>query len=160
MARKIRFYLDTSVPNHLFATDTPERMAATERFFSLLKDHARPCEAFISEMVVGEIARAPEPRRQALLEALRGFPVLDATAESIRLARDYTQAGIIPPRYEADAIHLAVAAAHGLDMVISWNFEHMVNTRTRRQVNAINDLKGFPRIEIVTPEEVNWDDFS
>ena len=70
------------------------------------------------------------------------------------LAKEYIAQGIIPKRYENDALHIAVAAVHDLDVIISWNFEHIVKMKTKRQVNAINTLLGYKGIDIYTPREV------
>jgi hypothetical protein len=53
-----------------------------------------------------------------------------------------------------DARHLAVAVVARVDAVVSWNLRHMVKLKTRREVNAVNLLNGYPVIEIVTPSDV------
>lgn len=53
-----------------------------------------------------------------------------------------------------DALHLAAAVVHEFDVVISWNFEHLVKLKTRQAVNGLNRLLGYREIEIVSPEEV------
>lgn len=51
-------------------------------------------------------------------------------------------------------LYLAVAVVNNLDAIVSWNFRHMVNVKTRVAVDGINRLEGYREIEIVTPEEV------
>ena len=43
---------------------------------------------------------------------------------------------------------------HDLDMVVSWNFRHMVKWRTRVSVNAIARPLAYREIEILSPLEV------
>jgi len=48
-----------------------------------------------------------------------------------------------------DAVHIAVTTVNSLDILVSWNFEHIVKLKTKREVNAINVLLGYNQIEIV-----------
>lgn len=57
-------------------------------------------------------------------------------------------------KYRGDAIHIAIASVHDMDVVISWNMEHMVKLKIRREVRAVNILEGYKEIEICTPLEV------
>jgi hypothetical protein len=66
----------------------------------------------------------------------------------------YLERGIFPIKYRDDALHIAIASVHDMDIVISWNMEHMVKLKTRREVRAVNILEGHNEIEICTPLEV------
>ena len=57
-------------------------------------------------------------------------------------------------KYKEDALHLAIASVNNLDVVVSWNFEHIVKLKTRQGVAAVNTLLGYKPIEIVSPQEV------
>ena len=70
------------------------------------------------------------------------------------LADEYVRAGIIPARFKNDALHVAVAVWHKLEVIVSWNMAHLVNVRKVERINAVNDRSGLPRIRIHTPEEV------
>jgi hypothetical protein len=61
---------------------------------------------------------------------------------------------MIPAREFDDAAHIAVASVHNLDVIVSWNFEHMVKFKTRREVQGINALMGYKAIEICSPLEM------
>ena len=50
-----------------------------------------------------------------------------------------------------DAVHIAVATINSLDILVSWNFEHIVKLKTKREVNAVNVLLGYDPIEIIEP---------
>jgi hypothetical protein len=78
-----------------------------------------------------------------------------ALSESAReLAAKYIQEGIIPPKYEADALHIAIASVNDMDVLVSWNFEHMVKLKTKREVASINTFMGYGEIDIYSPWEV------
>ncbi len=113
-------------------------------------------EAYISDVVLTEIRKAPKGRDQSLMRIVEGYPftILDITEGVLALAEKYIREGIIPRRYENDALHIAVAVVHGMDSLISWNFRHIVKPETRRKVNAVNRLLGYGEIDLSSPEEV------
>jgi predicted nucleic acid-binding protein len=150
----MELYIETSVPNMLFAGDAPEKRTATEAFFDWLK--ITDDDLFSSELVKQEIARAPEPKRLQMVQAFADLPisVLEITAEAIGLSGIYVHEGITPVRYQNDALHVALAVCNRLDVVVSWNMKHLVNVRKVQQINAVNLRHGLPAIRIHTPEEI------
>jgi len=71
-----------------------------------------------------------------------------------KLAERYVEEGVVPSRYFADAIHIAAAVLGNADILVSWNFRHLVRRSTRLLVNYINVERGLPTIEILAPPEV------
>ena len=61
---------------------------------------------------------------------------------------------IFPVKYRDDALHIAIASVNDLEIVVSWNLEHMVKLKTRREIKAVNILEGYRELEICTPLEV------
>lgn len=80
--------------------------------------------------------------------------LLRVDSEVERLADCYIKERIIPEKYRGDALHIAAAVVNRIEVIISWNFEHIVKLKTRIMVNGINKLQGYPGIEICSPEEV------
>jgi predicted nucleic acid-binding protein len=152
--KKLRFYFDTSILNFALAEDVPKEKEVT---LKLLEEvNLGIYQAHISEVVLGEIERAPEEKAKVLLELIRKYPLenLSVTEEIRNLARRYIQEGIIPQKYEDDALHIACASVNDLDAIISWNFEHIVKLKTKREVVGINVLLGYKEIDIYSPWEV------
>jgi len=152
--RKIRYYLDTTVFNFVFAEGDTEKKDITVKLF---KDFPLMAEGiYISDEVIREIGRSPEPRRSQLEQLLRDTSplLLDIDSEAEELAERYINEGIIPERYKGDALHIAVAVINGIEAIVSWNFEHIVKLKTRIMVNGVNRLLGYHEIEICSPEEV------
>jgi len=79
--------------------------------------------------------------------------VLDITPDARALADAYLEAGVVSEDDYNDALHLAVATVHGMDIVASWNFQHVVNHETRRSVRGVNLLKGYRELHIESPLE-------
>jgi predicted nucleic acid-binding protein len=152
--RNLQYYLDTTIFNFAFADDAPERKQHTLRFLDELPLIAEGI--YISEEVIREISKAPEPKRTELEGVIRRVNPsgLRITRDDEELAERYIREGVIPAKYRGDAIHIAVAVAHGIDVIVSWNFEHIVKLKTRVMVNGINRLLGYHDIEICSPEEV------
>jgi predicted nucleic acid-binding protein len=141
------------VLNFAFVEGEAEKKEITLRF---LRNTAWMAESmYISEEVVREISRAPEPRKSQLQGLIRETNplLLEINLEAEELAERYIEEGIIPARYRSDAIHIATAVVNGIEAIVSWNFEHIVKLKTRMMVNGVNRLLGYQDIEICSPQE-------
>ena len=149
MRRKFKLYLDTSVPNAYFDEKNSHRQEITRQFWLRLKEY----HVFISDLVIREMrATGDKKLRENLIELVINFESLSAKSEEIRiLSEEYVSRGIIPVKHIEDAVHIAVASANALDILVSWNFEHIVKLKTKREVNAVNVLFGYDQIEIIEP---------
>jgi hypothetical protein len=150
----MKLYLETTVPNFLFADDAPEKRRATEVFFQWLRITSD--ELYASQLVKDELDLAPEPKRSRMLRALADLHVvmLPVPVEAAVLAGQYVREKVLPAQYHNDALHVATAVCQRLDVVVSWNMKHLVNVRRIQRINAVNDQRGWPAIRIHTPEEV------
>ena len=152
--KKLKIYIDTSVVSHIQADDVPEKMEKTLEFWkSIIKGEY---EAYISELVIAEFNNCPEPKKANIEKMLQQAPLLELEIddEVTVLANRYMVEGLFPVKYRDDAIHIALASVYGCNVVVSWNFKHMVKIKTIIGVNGINKLMGYADIEIVTPEVV------
>ena len=152
--KKIKYYLDTTIFNFVFAEGDTEKKDITVQLFKDLPSISNGI--YISDEVIREINRAPEPRKSQLVGQLEETNplLLEVDIEAEELAERYVKEGIIPERYRSDAVHIAVAVINGIEVIVSWNFEHIVKLKTRVMVNGINRLLGYHEIEICSPEEV------
>jgi len=149
MLRKFKLYLDTSVPNAYFDLKDLYRQEITREFWSKLKEH----HVCISDLVIKEMEATGDAKlRRNLIKLVTGFELLSTRSEDVRLlAEEYVSRGIIPVKHIEDAVHIAVTTINSLDVLISWNFEHIVKLKTKREVNAVNILLGYNQIEIIEP---------
>ena len=152
---RLKLYLDTSVLGAVCDPGPEERLLATRRILDGLK--AGSWEGYISALVLEAVSRAHESVRQRIAQELQNSPlmVLEESPESVALARAYVEAGAIPADYEDDARHIAIATLNDVNVVVSWNFRHMVNVERKRRINSVNVREGFPLIDIVSPWEVS-----
>lgn len=84
--------------------------------------------------------------------------VLEESSESLALARAYLEANAIPADYEDDARHIAIATLNDINVIVSWNFRHMVNIDRKRRINSVNLREGLPLIDLVSPWEVSHEE--
>ncbi len=152
LKRSLKLYLDTSVPNFLFAEDSKDKQKSTRILFE--PKTRNQYNFYVSAVVIREIERAPLPKQEELKEALANIPILELTKEADSLAEAYVRAGALPESSFEDAQHVAIATVNNLDAVVSWNFKHLVNLRRIKLVNLVNEEMGYKHIEIVSPQEV------
>jgi predicted nucleic acid-binding protein len=149
-----KIYFDTSIFNFAIADDVPQEREITLRLLDEVK--SGKYEVFISEVVIGEINRAPQTKAVRLRDCINKINpeelALDDSAQA--LAEEYIEKGVIPSKYEDDAFHIAIASVNNLDVIVSWNFTHIVKLKTRREVAVINTLMGYKPIDICSPQEV------
>ncbi len=97
-------------------------------------------------------SRRGEPSFGHCWTALRRTP--SRSEEMRNLAGQYVQAGTFTAVNHGDALHVAAAVLTQQDVLLSWNFKHLVNRRRRAQINQDNISLGLPTIEIVAPPEI------
>jgi hypothetical protein len=88
------------------------------------------------------------------LAAIDDFPLLDIDEEVQNVYQTYLEHLPIPPNALRDATHLAVASAHGMDYVVTWNCTHIANGEVIKKLIKINSERGISIPVIVTPEEL------
>src|SRR5690606_23855966 len=100
--------------------------------------------ALVGSMTLAELAEAPE-QVQAVLADLPQENIFRCgiTAEVEELRDAYLAAGVLGPKWRGDAAHVATATVHDADMVVSWNFRHIVNFEKIRLFNAVNIRLGY-----------------
>ena len=111
-------------------------------------------ESYVSVLVREEVGRGDEGQALLRLQSIEGFAVLDADEAAETLAFKIVERGGIPAEYPEDALHVAVAAVHGMDVLVTWNFAHLNNPFTRMMVRQIVENAGYQCPEICSPDEL------
>jgi hypothetical protein len=153
--RKLSVYVETSVWSNALADDAPQQRTETEEF---LADARRGMyQLFISEVVMEEVARAPDElacRLRALISELKPA-LLTLDDDSMALSEEYVRHGAVPPTKADDAKHVAIALTNDLDVLVSWNYRHLVNVRRRDLFHHVGVTNGYVKdILIITPPEL------
>ena len=141
---KMRVYIDTSVIGGCLDEEFKE--ASLRLFEEFAKGLKIP---LISEVLIFELDKAPEKIKE-ILNMLENDNVeyVYRDEESDSLAKTYIAEGILPENSINDARHIAIATVNRADVLVSWNFKHIVNLNRIHQVNAVNLKMGYPILEI------------
>lgn len=150
MKKKLRIYIDTSVIGGCMDDEFQEWSQKLMNEFKI-GIHI----PVISSITQAEISKAPQEVQSILLNMLDyDCEVLLETEESMTLAYNYLREKVVSKNFEDDARHIAVATTNNIDIVVSWNFKHIVHFDKIRQFNSINLREGYKAIEIYSPREV------
>ena len=90
-------------------------------------------------------------RRQA---AIAGLPLLQIRPEARELARRFVSGGPLPPKAEVDAAHIALAAVHGVEYLLTWNCKHIANAEMQPALTRIANAQGYALPVLCTPEQL------
>jgi len=151
-----RIYLETTVVSHLAARPSRDlRVAAHQQATSEWWTRRREdFDLFASQLVVEEASAGDQEAASRRLEYLKGVPLLDLTDQSLALAEKLLTDGVVPTEAEEDALHIAVAAVHGMDYLLTWNCRHIANATMRGQIERACVDVGCDAPVICTPEEL------
>lgn len=148
-----RVYTDTSVIGGCFDAEFAPWSNALVRDCQIGR-----LRLVLSDVVALEVVGAPEPVREKYAELLAYRPeVLTTSQEALELAARYQARGILTPKYATDGLHIALATVAGVDVLVSWNFRHIVHFDKIRRFNAVNLEAGYKPISIHSPREVATD---
>lgn len=151
---KPRIYADTSV---LGGCEDEEFREYSRR---LIAQFAQGESTLVlSELTIRELEDAPEVVRRVLASvAETNIESLQLTPEADELARAYVREAVVSERMIVDAQHIALATVARVDVLVSWNFRHIVNLRRIHAYNAVNLKRGYPLLDIRSPREVLSDE--
>jgi hypothetical protein len=106
-------------------------------------------------VVQAEIDLAPPFIQEKYAELLNlGPEVLAVTDATVDLAKSYQVQGVLTPKFFNDGLHIALATVAQVDVVVSWNFRHIVHFSKIRLFNAVNIQQGYGTVQIFSPREV------
>ena len=111
-------------------------------------------ELFASAIVIEEAEDGDPGAAAARLSVIAGMTLLDVTADVRNLAAALLRETRLPSKATADALHIATAAVHGMDYLITWNCKHIANAVILRSVEALCRAYGYEPPVICTPEEL------
>ena len=147
--KKLRIYIDTSVIGGYF---DDEFSVDTKLLFDEIINGEY--KLVISDLTERELLNAPEKVRNLLKDLKIDFELIQVTQEAIDLANDYVNEKVVGQTSMDDCIHIATATIYKLDLLISWNFKHIVNILRIRGYNSINLRNGYSTLEIRSPKDL------
>lgn len=146
----LRVYVDTSVIGGCFDSEFEPWSNGLVR--DLRRGHFRPV---LSDVTSAEIALAPAPVRELYAELLGLSPeVVQVSAETLTLLAHYEAREVLGKRFRNDMLHIALATIAEADVLVSWNFRHIVRLDKIRLFNSVNLEQGYKTLPIHSPREV------
>lgn len=153
-------YIETSIISYLTARPSRDVRAVawqqlTMQWWEKERTHF---EVFVSELVKAESAEGDLEAAERRLRILNELPELVVDEECEALAKRFIEDGGFPTAASSDALHVAVAAVHGLDYLLTWNCRHINNAVIKPSLRATCTLAGYTCPEICTPQELLLED--
>jgi hypothetical protein len=152
-ASPVRVYADTSVYGGVHDDEFRE---FSEAFFERVRGGRY--RLLTSPLVFAELQDAPRAVQDWYEQFEPLFEQVDVDAEALTLRDAYLAAQVVTARSAEDALHVTLASVHNAELIVSWNFRHMVNYDRIRGYNAVNLLNGYREVDIRTPREVVGDE--
>jgi hypothetical protein len=150
MIKKPRIYIDTSV---IGGWCDPEFSLWSQK---LMNDFQMGLFIpVVSRLTEGELTLAPSEVLDVYSDLKEiDLEVLETSPEALGLRQIYLKREILSPKNKNDGLHIAIATVANVDIVVSWNFRHIVHFDKIRMFNAVNVEMGYRSIEIYSPREV------
>lgn len=147
---KQRIYLDTSVIGGCLDKEFEEW---SRQLFNEFTTGNKT--AVISDITLSELEFA----RHEVRDLLKRIPEIHKEyvfndQETEELANAYITEGVVTQKFYEDALHIALATIHKVDVLVSWNFKHIVNLGRIKQYNGVNLILGYSLLEIRNPRDV------
>ena len=146
----MRIYVDTSVVGGYF---DDEFAVATKQFFE--KVESLDFTLVVSDILRAELLGAPDQVRNFLNKFTgRQIEEVSRDKKALELADLYIAEKVVGATSLADCQHIATATLNKVDVLVSWNFKHIVNLKRIRGYNSVNLKNGYAMLEIRTPKEI------
>ena len=148
-------YIESSVISYLTARPSNDlvksaRQAITEEWW---KDRAR-FDCFVSALVEEEISRGNPEAAQRRVDVTDKIDNLSISSNAKEIAEILISTGAVPENSEEDALHIGIAAAHGVHFLLTWNFKHINNAEKKSQIYKTIEELGYIAPVLCSPEEL------
>jgi len=149
-------YLETTFVSYLVARPSRDLLVAAHQQATQdwWAERRGDFECYISQVVLDEASAGNPEEVKKRLAVLGSLPVLEMTEEAEALARAIVASGAVPPHALRDAAHVAVAAVHATDYLLTWNCRHLANAQIMRRIALACSRLGRRMPLICTPEEL------
>lgn len=155
MSTKPKAYIETSVVSYLTAWPSRDLVRAAHQ--QVTRDwwaERETFDLFASQFVLDEAAAGDVDAATSRLAALEEVVLLEVTEDAIILAQSLVAGGGLPANARVDALHVATAAVHGMDYLLTWNCKHIANASLRGRIEDLCRAAGVEPPTICTPLEL------
>ena len=154
-SKKLNLYIDTSVIGGYFDVEFEEE---TKMLFDSIFNNE--FHVIYSSVTEDELINAPKKVKELLNSIPNEYKTkIELTEEAVMLGDTYIAENVVGKTSREDCFHIALATIHKADVLVSWNFKHIVNVMRIRGYNAVNIKLGYSTIDIRSPNEIiNYED--
>jgi predicted nucleic acid-binding protein len=153
---KKKVYIETSIVSYLTARPSSDLLAAAWQKVTVdwWGTQRHRFDLFISDIVIEEAGRGGSEAADRRLEALSGIQLLAINEEVVSLSEMLVQKGAAPRKAIGDSLHIAAAAVHGIDYLLTWNYRHIDNAEAKPVIRRICLESNYGYPEICTPQQL------
>lgn len=149
-------YLETTVISYLVARPSRDLLVAghqqtTDEWW---RTRRSAFQCYVSQIVIDEVSAGDPTEANKRLAAIDGIPALEIIDDAEALTRAILSTGMLPSHAVRDAAHVAVAAVHGIDYLLTWNCKHLANAQLARRMAVVCQTLNHRAPIICTPEEL------
>src|SRR5690606_29830327 len=139
-------YVETSIVSYLRQRPSAQLVAATRQLLThRWWNHDRQnYQLVVSQYVVDEASSGDSALARDRLKALNGIPRLPHDPEGPRIAREIMATGVLPPKAQVDALHIASVADHRGRYLLTWNCKHNANAKILPRIHSVLSGLGIP----------------
>jgi hypothetical protein len=153
MKRKV--YIETSVISYLTAWRSRDLViAGNQETTKEWWDRRNEFDIFISQFVLDEAAAGDSDAALARLSALKDTRELEVVEQVIEIGQELIIQTALPAKARIDALHIAVAALHRMNFLLTWNCTHIANPMQRPIIESVIRGFGYTPPVICTPQEL------
>lgn len=154
---KPTIYIETTIVSYIAARPSrqPFLLGCQRMTRKWWREKRREYEFFTSPTVIDEASCGNSVAAKKRLGLLRRLGQLHPNEDALKIATSLLAAGIIPAKAEGDALHVAIAAVHGMDYLLTWNCKHLANIKLRVRFARALEERGYSMPEIVTPIQLD-----
>ena len=149
-------YVESSVISYLASRPSRDLVTAARQTITLewWEQRRRQFEMYISTLVEEEISRGDSSAAKRRLAYVAEIPTLEVTDQANTLAKDLLKQRAVPKNSAEDALHIGIAAATGMEYLLTWNFKHINNAETKTMIAKVIEAYGFVSPVLCSPEEL------
>ena len=148
-------YLETSIVSYLTARPAKDLNTAAHQQITVewWDTKRKNFDIYISKVVMKEAAAGDAEVAACRLKILKPLRILPLNREVVLLGKDFGRTGCVPAKAADDAIHIALAAVHGVHFLLTWNCTHINNVATIDEIRKVCENHGYGCPVICTPDE-------
>lgn len=149
-------YIETSIVSYLRQRPSAQVVMAARQLLThqWWNNERGNYELVTSQYVLDEASGGDPTLAAERLESLNGIPLLSLDSEIGIVANEIVSRAILPPKATIDAMHIAMAAHHRIQYLLTWNCKHIANARILPRIQEVLTELGIPIPIICTPEEM------